>query len=90
MQDPNTPKDARIADALVEIGPSVMLGATTTFLGVMPLAFANNVVFRVFFKMFIVIISFGVSTDVSRAAILSLYEVCFSCRERQAQCKHSA
>ncbi|CAM9472608.1 unnamed protein product [Ascophyllum nodosum] len=53
------PKDERIADALGEIGPSVMIGAATTFLGIMPLAFANNVIFRVFFKMFLVIISFG-------------------------------
>ncbi|CAM9415019.1 unnamed protein product [Ectocarpus sp. 8 AP-2014] len=60
-QDPSIPKDARIAEALGEIGPSVMVGAATTFLGIMPLAFANNFVFRVFFKMFLVIISFGVS-----------------------------
>ena len=60
-QDPNISKDGRIANALGEIGPSVLVGATTTFLGIMPLAFANNVVFRVFFKMFLVIISFGVS-----------------------------
>ncbi|CAM9506157.1 unnamed protein product [Ectocarpus sp. 12 AP-2014] len=58
-QDPGIPKDARIAEALGEIGPSVMVGAATTFLGIMPLAFANNVIFRVFFKMFLVIISFG-------------------------------
>ncbi|CAM9835466.1 unnamed protein product [Ectocarpus sp. 12 AP-2014] len=58
-QDPSIPKDARIADALGEIGPSVIVGAATTFLGIMPLAFANNVIFRVFFKMFLVIISFG-------------------------------
>ena len=59
-QDPNIPKDARIANAMGEIGPSVMLGAVTTFLSIMPLAFANNVIFRTFFKMFIIIISFGV------------------------------
>ncbi|CAN0510355.1 unnamed protein product [Ectocarpus sp. 12 AP-2014] len=58
-QDPGIPKDARIAEALGEIGPSVMVGAATTFLGIMPLAFASNVIFRVFFKMFLVIISFG-------------------------------
>ncbi|CAM9121063.1 unnamed protein product [Ectocarpus fasciculatus] len=58
-QDPSIPKDARIAEALGEIGPSVMVGAATTFLGIMPVAFANNVIFRVFFKMFLVIISFG-------------------------------
>ncbi|CAM9899558.1 unnamed protein product, partial [Ectocarpus sp. 12 AP-2014] len=58
-QDPSIPKDARIAEALGEIGPSVVVGAATTFLGIMPLAFANNFIFRVFFKMFLVIISFG-------------------------------
>lgn len=60
-QDPRTPKDTRIADALGEIGPSLLMGAGTTFLGIMPLAFAHNVIFRVFFKMFLLIISFGVS-----------------------------
>ncbi|CBN79517.1 conserved unknown protein [Ectocarpus siliculosus] len=58
-QDPRTPKDTRIADALGEIGPSLLMGAGTTFLGIMPLVFAHNVIFRVFFKMFLVIISFG-------------------------------
>ncbi|CAM9912363.1 unnamed protein product, partial [Hapterophycus canaliculatus] len=54
-------KDSRIANALGEIGPSILVGATTTFLGIMPLAFANNFIFRVFFQMFLCIISFGVS-----------------------------
>ncbi|CAM9737467.1 unnamed protein product [Ectocarpus sp. 13 AM-2016] len=58
-QNPSIPKDVRIAEALGEIGPSVIVGAATTFLGIMPLAFASNVIFRVFFKMFLVIISFG-------------------------------
>lgn len=30
-------------------------------MGIVPLAFANNVIFRTFFKMFLCIISFGVS-----------------------------
>lgn len=59
-QDASITKDLRIADALGEIGPSVMVGAGTTFLGIMPLAFANNAIFRVFFRMFLIIISFGV------------------------------
>lgn len=59
-QDPNIAKDLRIAYALGEIGPSVMLGAATTFLGIMPLAFGSNAIFRVFFRMFLIIISFGV------------------------------
>eukprot|EP00903_Cladosiphon_okamuranus_P022061 g20288.t1 len=58
-QDPNVTKDDRIANALGEIGPSVLVGAKTTFLGIMPLAFATNALFRVFFKMFLIIISFG-------------------------------
>ncbi|CAN0137312.1 unnamed protein product [Ectocarpus sp. 6 AP-2014] len=58
-QNPNISKDDRIANALGEIGPSVLVGAMTTFLGIMPLAFANMAAFRVFFKMFFVIISFG-------------------------------
>eukprot|EP00904_Undaria_pinnatifida_P008204 jgi/Undpi1/4513/HiC_scaffold_18.g07867.m1 len=58
-QDAGKSKDVRIANALGEIGPSVMLGAATTFLGIMPMAFANNEIFRVFFKMFLVIITFG-------------------------------
>lgn len=59
-QDPSTPKDVRIAEGLGEIGPSVVVGAGTTFIGIMPMAFARNHVFRVFFKMFIIIIGFGV------------------------------
>lgn len=73
-QDPNISKDDRIANALGEIGPSVLVGAMTTFLGIMPLAFANNVIFRVFFKMFLVIITFGVS---SRRAVVGFF--CVMC-----------
>ena len=60
-QDPNISKDDRIANALGEIGPSVFVGAMTTFLGIMPLAFGSSDLNRIFFKMFLVIISFGVS-----------------------------
>ncbi|CAM9498503.1 unnamed protein product, partial [Laminaria digitata] len=58
-QDPEIEKELRIGRALGEIGPSVTIGAATTFLGIMPMAFASNSIFRVFFKMFIVIIIFG-------------------------------
>eukprot|EP00903_Cladosiphon_okamuranus_P010290 g9741.t1 len=58
-QDPSTAKDTRIAEGLGEIGPSVVVGAATTFTGIMPMAFARNHVFRVFFKMFVIIIGFG-------------------------------
>lgn len=55
-------KNLRIGRALGEIGPSVVVGAITTFLGVMVMAFASNAIFRVFFKMFLIIITFGVSS----------------------------
>mmetsp|Transcript_22470 Transcript_22470/g.37797 ORF Transcript_22470/g.37797 Transcript_22470/m.37797 type:complete len:605 (-) Transcript_22470:1098-2912(-) len=51
--------DERLKACLVEIGPSVLLGCSTTFLGTMPLAFANSVIFRTFFKCFFLIISLG-------------------------------
>jgi len=37
----------------------VILGVTTTFLGICPLAFSNSEVFRVFFEMFLGIVLFG-------------------------------
>lgn len=61
LQDPNSPKDVRIADGLGEIGPSVCVGAATTLVGIMPMIFARNHVFQVFLKMFLIIIGFGVS-----------------------------
>ena len=59
-QDRTISKNLRIGLALGEIGPSVLVGAITTFLGIMVMAFASNVIFRVFFKMFFIIITFGV------------------------------
>ena len=77
-QEANISKDARIADALGEIGPSVMVGAATTFLGIMPLAFASNAISRVFFRMFLIIISFGVRATIFDR-ILALSVPCHRC-----------
>ena len=49
----------RLRAALIEIGPSVLLGCTTTFIGILPLAWASSVIFRTFFRMFFLIIVFG-------------------------------
>lgn len=49
----------RVALALGEIGPGVLLGCTSTFVGILPLAFATSEVFRVFFKMFLMIVLVG-------------------------------
>ena len=60
MQQPtDIPDMERLRDALIEIGPSVLMGALTTFIGIMPLLFANSAIFRTFFKMFFLIIVFG-------------------------------
>jgi len=52
-------RDERMTDALVEIGPPVLLGLATTMIGILPLAFASSTVFRVFFKMFVSIVIVG-------------------------------
>ncbi len=52
----------KIHDALVEIGPSIILGCFTTFLGVCPLGASSSVIFRIFFKMFVSIILSGALT----------------------------
>jgi hypothetical protein len=59
LQDTALPRRDRVERALVEIGPSVLLGVATTFLGILPCAFAKSEVFRAFFKMFVGIIVLG-------------------------------
>lgn len=49
----------RVQSALGQMGVSIVLGGVTTFVGVLPCAFAGSEVFRVFFHMFIDIIVFG-------------------------------
>ena len=61
IQDATLPPKERIGKALIEIGPSILQGATTTFLGILPMAFAGSEIFRTFFRMFIGIIGYGAS-----------------------------
>jgi hypothetical protein len=58
-QDFSLPPLERLKHCLVEIDPSVLLGCSTTMVGIMPLAFASSVIFRTFFRMFFCIIIFG-------------------------------
>ena len=51
----------RAIASLIHIGPSVVSGGFTTFLGIVCLAFSKSTVFRIFFKMFCLIIGFGLS-----------------------------
>jgi len=50
---PTSGPSAQVEAALSHIGPSVLLGASTTLIGVLPLGFASSYIFRIFFKMFI-------------------------------------
>jgi len=50
----------RVARALRRTGASVLKGATSTFLGIFPLSMAPAGVFRIFFKMFFMIVLLGV------------------------------
>ena len=52
------PRD-RMAAALAEVGGAVALGGLTTFIGVLPLAFASSFIYRVFFRLFICIVGLG-------------------------------
>ena len=57
-----------------EIGPSVAMGCCSTFLGILPLAFAGSELFRIFFKMFLSIIVLGVSHGlVLMPVVLSIF-----------------
>ncbi|XP_078373186.1 patched domain-containing protein 3-like isoform X2 [Oculina patagonica] len=51
--------DERIVDALSTLGASVFMGGFSTFLGMVVLAFASSEIFRIFFRMFLGIVVFG-------------------------------
>jgi len=50
----------RMISALDEVGGAVLLGGMTTFVGVLPLAFASSFIYRVFFRLFFAIVSLGI------------------------------
>ncbi len=62
--------ELRVIDALSKVGGSVFLGGLSTFLGMMPTAFASSTVFRTFFKMFVGIVALGLLHGL---AILPVY-----------------
>ena len=71
--------DEAVAGMLQEIGPPVLLGGLTTFLGISPLILSNSTVFRTFFKMFLGIIVFGLGHGlVLMPVVLSLLGACAS------------
>jgi multidrug efflux pump subunit AcrB len=46
--------------ALDEVGGAVLMGGLTTFVGVLPLAFASSFIYRVFFRLFFCIVTLGI------------------------------
>eukprot|EP00794_Sanderia_malayensis_P013962 gene13962-15419_t len=64
----------RIIDAISTIGTSVLLGATSTFLGMSVTGFSSSHIFQVFFKMFVGIIIFGLYNGmVALPVLLSIF-----------------
>eukprot|EP01060_Flectonema_neradi_P010777 TRINITY_DN17856_c0_g1_i3.p1 TRINITY_DN17856_c0_g1~~TRINITY_DN17856_c0_g1_i3.p1 ORF type:complete len:937 (+),score=137.24 TRINITY_DN17856_c0_g1_i3:1728-4538(+) len=55
-----TQRQLRAAYALCKMGPAVVNGALSTFIAIVPLMVAKSYVFTVFFRMFVVIIFFGI------------------------------
>eukprot|EP00754_Rhynchopus_humris_P027837 Rhum_TRINITY_DN15113_c0_g1::Rhum_TRINITY_DN15113_c0_g1_i3::g.140632::m.140632 len=55
----HSPNTQRAAHALWKMGPAVVNGGFSTFLAVLPLCVAKSYVFKVFFRMFCLIILFG-------------------------------
>mmetsp|Transcript_54018 Transcript_54018/g.69363 ORF Transcript_54018/g.69363 Transcript_54018/m.69363 type:complete len:930 (+) Transcript_54018:98-2887(+) len=50
---------ARMVAALAEVGGAVAIGGLTTFVGVLPLSLASSFVYRLFFKLFLSIVTLG-------------------------------
>eukprot|EP01064_Diplonema_japonicum_P039065 TRINITY_DN96_c0_g1_i8.p1 TRINITY_DN96_c0_g1~~TRINITY_DN96_c0_g1_i8.p1 ORF type:complete len:918 (+),score=275.72 TRINITY_DN96_c0_g1_i8:89-2842(+) len=57
--DEHSGRTQRAAFALWKMGPAVVNGGTSTFIAILPAAFAVSYVFKVFFRMFALIIFFG-------------------------------
>lgn len=49
----------RVIDAVSTLGASVFMGGFSTFLGMLVLVFATSEIYRIFFRMFVGIVSFG-------------------------------
>jgi hypothetical protein len=61
LQPESLSRDERVRETFFRIGSSVLLSGASTLIGVLPLAFANSEIFRVFFKCFVSIVGTGLS-----------------------------
>ena len=55
-------KVERVQKALTSMGPAVLVGGFSTFLGVMPMVGATSIIFRTFMKMMFGTVVFGLGT----------------------------
>ncbi|KAG5176686.1 patched family-domain-containing protein [Tribonema minus] len=68
--DRSISKRDRIIDASAEIGPSVLFAGLTTFVGILTMAFAQNAIFRTFFRMLFTIIALGLLSGIVAVPLL--------------------
>ena len=54
-------REQKVVEMLKTMGSSIMIGAITTFLGTLPLAFSNSTIFTTVFVSFIAIVTLGAS-----------------------------
>ena len=59
MTTPGKTRDERVKKTIVEIGPAVFNGGFSTYLAFAILVFSNSYVFQVFFKIFLLVVVFG-------------------------------
>ena len=74
MQEPGTSRDKRVIAALSNIGPAVLNGGISTFLAFILLAGSRSHVFLSFFKIFFLVVMFGLYQGlVVLPVVLSLF-----------------
>lgn len=54
-------REEKVVEMLKTMGSSIMIGAITTFLGTVPLAFSSSEIFTIVFVSFIAIVTLGAS-----------------------------
>ncbi|XP_035025376.1 patched domain-containing protein 3 [Hippoglossus stenolepis] len=70
----------RAMDALAQLGYPVLQGALSTILGVLALSFSKSYIFRTFFKVMFLVITFGVCHGLMFIPVfLTLFGVCKCC-----------
>jgi len=61
FESKETTRDAKVKDALQTMGTSILIGGTSTFLGVLPLVFSTSTIFSTIFYCFLGLVILGIS-----------------------------